>query len=99
MVFERRLRLKAADPFFVNWDYVAVFDFQPAQRRELFGNAPKCWEFYEYSRVLYVPTPVVLADYFTFALTKGHNSFLFQVTVFEHSVSFHVLQSFHLVWW
>lgn len=42
-VFDRCLRLKPKNPFFVNWQRIDYIDIPPARQRELFVDVTEWW--------------------------------------------------------
>lgn len=59
--FEVRLRRPASQhrKFFFEWHDFEVFGIQPQSQDELFVAVPLWWNYYEASRLLYIPYPLV----------------------------------------
>lgn len=66
--FRHRFRIRCYAVLFLNWQCVDVFGIPISDREELFVKLSERWTDYEGGRLMFSPTPMVIANHFTWRL-------------------------------
>lgn len=88
IAFQQRICVQKRSTSFDNWYFVDIFGILTGQREELSVQVPSLLSSYKVSRLLFVPTAIVIAYPFSLALLKERRSLFFSLLL---PISFYML--------
>lgn len=97
-IFERRLSNRGDNCCFISWSCLDASAVPPLILSGLFEPVSDWWRAYEYSRLLFVSTPIVLRFYLNLVISRRAPVLIFGIASSEFCVFALVLSFFSTGW-